>query len=144
MDNNGLSSVTIETASYAIKQAFLQGWLPKLIGEAIGKHAVLMQLIGAPGDVLILGSCKSDSPNRELNQLMIRQIAERIFPHLKDMQTTAVRNKGKESGIDDIHVQVPETSECDECHFHIPNTPGGSLANKFHSSSCSLYDEQEN
>ncbi len=52
-----------------------------------------------------------------------------------------VRKDGQDHSLFSVLGECGKGAKCEECGAFIPDVPGGSLANKYHADSCSLYDQ---
>jgi hypothetical protein len=74
-----------EMVSAVIKGCYLNGKLPELIGNALGKDGVVVALVDARGAILVLGDHRPDTVDAMKKGSMVRQMAALIDANMMEM-----------------------------------------------------------
>lgn len=72
--------------------------LPKMIGEALGKDAVLVAIINADGSVIVIGDHRPNVPNEKRNGIMLTKMGDLLGGKMKEMMQEAAKEARDDDG----------------------------------------------
>lgn len=98
LDPVGVEAMSQRMVFEAIKTTYLfNNELPKMIGEALEKDAVMVAIINGDGSITVIGAHRPEAPNEKRNGIMLTKMGDLLGEKMKEMMQEASK-EAKEQG----------------------------------------------